>query len=120
MNIKYKSILNVLRLQEIENFATIFFGAKDPQKMDHGKLNSYIDPAVDRFKHNLINEEEQETYRAKLKGYLSMYSFLSQVVNFTDAGLEKLFVYSKFLIAKLKQLLKLNKHFFLHLNLMLN
>ena len=92
---------DVLRLQEIENFATIFFEAKDAQKMDHGKLNSFIDPAVDRFKHNLMDEEEQETFRAKVKGFLSMYSFISQVVNFTDAGLEKLFVYSKFLLSKL-------------------
>ena len=69
--------------------------------MDHGKLNSFIDPAVDRFKHKLIVVEEQETFRAKVKGFLSMYSFISQVVNFTDAGLEKLFVYSKFLLSKL-------------------
>jgi len=36
-----------------------------------------------------------------LKRYLSIYSFLSQLIPFSDLSLEKLFIFGKFLLKKL-------------------
>ena len=91
---------DVLRIDEINKFADVFFQTDKPKTNDHGRMNALVDHAKDRFEHNL-DEDDQETYRSKIKGYLSMYAFIAQVVNFTDADLEKLYIYLKFLLTKL-------------------
>ncbi|MGQ0464414.1 MAG: type I restriction endonuclease subunit R [Sporichthyaceae bacterium] len=62
-------------------------------------LNAAIDPAVERFGNR--DEQDQDEFRDALNGFVRAYSFLGQVVPFTDPGLEKLFYYGKFLLAKL-------------------
>lgn len=85
---------------EIDQFAKVFFKPKADQKpSDQGQLHKIIDPAVDRFK--ATDEEAQEAFRHTLQEYLRLYAFLSQIINFVDVDLEKLYAYGRLLATKL-------------------
>ena len=96
---------------EIDNFCNIFFKSKKPLLVtDQAKLNAYIDPAVQRFlqlpienskEDQLGNEITQENFKHALQSFLRLYSFLSQIMPFTDRDLEKFFTYGRFLMKKL-------------------
>lgn len=86
---------------EVSNFCLIFYKKKDKLEAgDHGRLNSFIDPAVDRFR-NLPNDEQKEDFKHALSSFLRLYAFLTQIMPFYDLNLEKLYTYSRFLIKKL-------------------
>ena len=94
---------------EIDNFCNVFYkSARALSVSEQGKLNSYIDPAVERFKKLPVenkdiasSESNQEDFKNTLKTYINLYSFLSQIMPFQDVDLEKLFTYCRFLIKKL-------------------
>ncbi|KVV16411.1 type I restriction endonuclease subunit R [Flavobacterium sp. TAB 87] len=96
---------------EVDNFCNVFFkSAKSLSVSEQGKLNSYVDPAVERFKalpqeaskDNVVGTEgTQEDLKNTLQVFTRTYSFLTQIMPFTDIELEKLFTYTKFLIKKL-------------------
>ena len=102
---------NVIWETEINNFCNVFFkSAKTLSVLEQGKLNSYIDPAVERFKQlplenskdNVIGTEvTQEDFKNTLQSFNRTYSFLTQIMPFSDVDLEKLFTYTKFLYKKL-------------------
>ena len=54
-----------------------------------------LKPLVARFEE--LDSEEQNTFRAKLTDYVRLYAFLSQVLTFADAELEKLYQLARFL-----------------------
>jgi type I restriction enzyme R subunit len=86
---------------EVESFAKAYFKNADMHsKKIHALLNSYIDPAVDRYK-IMGNEEEKEDWKNTLLAYTRAYSFLSQIMPFSDAELEKLYAYGRLLLNKL-------------------
>lgn len=101
----------VLRQLEIDEFAKVFF--KDPSKQnkrDHGKYNQWIDPAVTRYKDAYRDQskpgveaytEEGEEFKSNLRSFVRLYSFLSQVVDFVDPDLHKLYAYGGLLLTKL-------------------
>jgi type I restriction enzyme R subunit len=66
---------------------------------DHGQIYALLAPAVTRF--GAKTPEEQGEVRAALDGYIRAYSFLSQVVDFGDVGLEALYLASRALVALL-------------------
>lgn len=88
---------------EIDAFTKVFFM---PRKLrsakDHAMLNSFIDPAVDRYK-VMKNEEEQEQedFKHTLTVFIRLYSFLSQIMPFADMELEKFYAYARLLLNKL-------------------
>lgn len=85
---------------EVDSFCKIFFKNRVAQtQKDLALLNSYLDPAVDRFK--VLEGEEQEVFKKTLLSYKSLYSFLSQIIPFYDSDLEKLYAYGRFLLTKL-------------------
>lgn len=94
---------------EIDNFCNVFFkSAKALSVSEQGKLNSYIDPAVERYKKLLVESNDvngteinQEDFKNTLKSFINLYSFLTQIMPFQDAELEKLFTYCRFLFKKL-------------------
>ena len=61
------------------------------------RVHGAIAPAIDRF-HDLT-DDEQEEFRDALKRFIRTYSFLSQVVPFTDAKLERDYLFCKALAA---------------------
>ncbi|MGM0558141.1 MAG: type I restriction endonuclease subunit R [Myxococcota bacterium] len=88
----------IYQREEVEAFAKVFFKDK-VSSADNARLNSHLDPAVDRFKNR--EEEEQDEFRAMLNNYLRLYGFMAQVTDFGDAELEMLYVYGRLLARKL-------------------
>lgn len=84
---------------EVFGFCAAYFGAAG-LTVPHATLNRWLDPAVERFK-GLENIDAQSEFRAKLKGFLSLYAFLSQVIPYQDTALERLYTYLKYLSSKL-------------------
>ncbi len=86
---------------DIDALTKLYFGSKKSfTPNDQGKLNSFIDPSVDRFK-QIKNKEDKESLEAALRSFVKLYSYLSQIIPFPDPELEKFFIYSRFLINKL-------------------
>lgn len=102
---------NIIWETEIDNFCNLFFkSAKSLTISDQAKLNAYIDPAVERFKQlpeehsdkNVIGTEvTQEDFKNTMQSFNRTYSFLTQIMPFSDVDLEKLFTYTRFLYKKL-------------------
>jgi type I restriction enzyme R subunit len=96
---------------EIDNFCNVFFKSSSKlTEKDQKLLNAYIDPAVERYKQlpeenskddTLEKETTQENWKHSLQSFTRLYSFLTQIMPFTDVDLEKFFTYGKFLLKKL-------------------
>ena len=102
---------NIIWETEINNFCNVFFkSAKSLSVSEQSKLNAYIDPAVERYKQlpkenskaDVIGTEvTQEDFKNTLQSFNRTYSFLTQIMPFSDVELEKLFTYTLFLYKKL-------------------
>lgn len=97
----------VIWMLEISRFCETYF-AKGFRAADQGKLNAFIDPAVERYKHlpatkgtDVTATSNQEDFKHELQVFLRYYSFITQVVNFADLELEKFYTYCRFLERKL-------------------
>ena len=96
---------------EITNFCNIYFKSYSTLSVsEQAKLYSLIDPAVERFRQlpkecsidDIIGTEiTQERYKNTLQSFYRAYSFLTQIMPFSDIELEKLFTYIRFLLKKL-------------------
>jgi len=86
--------------QEVEEFCKVFF---DPEistaETAHPKLYQWTEPGLDRFQG--AEEEIQEEFRGKLRAFLNLYKFQSQVVDYEDTELEKLYTFGRFLYPQL-------------------
>lgn len=63
------------------------------------KLHNLLNPIVNEFKNK--TKKDRVGFKKTLKRYQSIYSFLSQLMPFSDVNLEKIFLFNKFLIKKL-------------------
>jgi type I restriction enzyme R subunit len=96
---------------EVDSFCNVFFkSAVELSVKEQGKLNAYIDPAVERFKglpqedteqDTISTQINQENFKHALQSFVRLYSFLTQIMPFSDIDLEKLYVYGRFLLKKL-------------------
>ena len=77
---------------EVERFARVYFDESATQDM----LYAELDPIVSRFKE--LSEDERRLFRGSLTDYVRLYAFLAQVLTFTDADLEKLYVFARHLL----------------------
>jgi type I restriction enzyme R subunit len=64
------------------------------------KLHDLLNIAADVF-HNDLEEEQQADFRAKVKTYVRLYIFLSQIVPFENPYLERLYIFLNHLQNKL-------------------
>ncbi|MEW6245831.1 MAG: hypothetical protein AB1555_03875 [Nitrospirota bacterium] len=80
---------------EINRFAAVYFDPKGTQD----RLHAALQPAVDRYR--AASEDERVPFRGHLKDFVSLYAFLSQIITFVDAELEKLYVFGRLLLRKL-------------------
>lgn len=89
--------------EEVDRFCEVYFKPKQRQSFaDHQTMNAALDPAVDRFRAQLEeNEEEAELWRGKLASFRNLYAFLSQIIPYQDSDLEKLYTYLRHLSPKL-------------------
>ena len=88
--------LGILREVEIRAASDAYF-AVDPAKRLLKAIYSNIDPVLVRFAE--LSDDEQAEFRDALDQFIRAYSFLSQVMPFTDEDLERLYVYAKALAA---------------------
>jgi type I restriction enzyme R subunit len=87
---------------EVQAFCRVFYKPKGKQATgDNAEMYRHLAPAVDRFKG--LGEDDQEDFRIALKAFVSLYSFLAQIVPFLDADLERLYTFGRFLDLKLPQ-----------------
>jgi len=80
---------------DVTRYAAIYFDPKATQD----RLHAALQPAIDAYL--AADEQERVPFRGALKDYVSLYAFLSQIITFTDADLEKLYVFGKLLLRKL-------------------
>lgn len=89
---------------EVDKFAGIFFKSRQSvTKKEHGLLNAVIQPAVDRF-NGLEDEETKEDFKHTLFVFIRLYSFLAQVIPFSDISLEKFYAYARYLSTRLPKI----------------
>ena len=80
---------------DVEAFSRIYFSEKGKQ----ADLQATLDPVVGEYREH--EEDERVAFRKHLGDYVRIYAFLSQILTFTDADLEKLYQFSRFLLRKL-------------------
>lgn len=79
---------------ELGEFVKAYLRGANP-----GKLNAMLDQSIQRF--GKLLKDEQDDFRAKAKEYVRKYSFIAQILTFDDTRLEKLYIFTKFLVKKL-------------------
>lgn len=101
---------NLLVDAEMQEFAAAWLEADrlaggDQAKWQklHAELTRHLTPAVDRFTALLSSDEDDdretaEKFRADLNDYVNKYSFLAQIIPYTDAELERLYLYGRHLL----------------------
>ena len=82
--------------EEVEDFARVYFSAKGKQE----QLQPLVDSVVDRYE--LRSKDERADIRKHVGDYARLYAFLSQVITFSDANLEKFYQFTRHLLRKLK------------------
>lgn len=93
--------MQVYHWSEVEAFAEIFYKPMARHNVhDHARMEKHLQPAVDRFK-ALEDDDQRQLFRDKLKSYVNLYAFLSQIMPWTDPNLEKLYSFGRFLLPHL-------------------
>ncbi len=90
-------------LDDVNLFSETYFKPKLKQSpADHQKMNAIIDRSVSNFSALAKSDPaEAEVLRGRILAYGSLYSFLSQIIPYQDSDLEKLYVFLRYLAAKL-------------------
>ena len=89
---------DVLAYEEIESVVALLL--TDPDK-NHERINAGLQPAVDRF--DALDEDRQDEFRDVITRFVRIYSFLSQVVSFTDVKLERDYLFCRALARLIKR-----------------
>lgn len=84
---------DVIHDDELETYWRAF-AALPPGEKGNAALNAALALALARFD-ALDDEDVQEEFRGALDQFVRLYSFLSQVVTFTDPEMETLYVFTK-------------------------
>lgn len=80
----------------VDRFCKEFYRLTDTDE----KLHPIIDEVVDNWK-ALDNEDQQQEFKSKIQSFCRLYSYISQIINFTEVNWEKLYVFLRFLNKKL-------------------
>jgi type I restriction enzyme R subunit len=94
--------VQVYHWDEVEAFARAFYKPAARQRpADHAEMERCLQPAVDRFR-EIPEHQKREEFRDKLRGYVNLYAFLSQIIPYTDQELEMLYSFGKLLLPHLR------------------
>jgi type I restriction enzyme R subunit len=86
--------------EDVERFAEAFFGPQNTgTEQAHAKLSQYTQSACDTF--ITLSVERQDEFRSKFRSFIRLYKFQSQIVNYTDTDLEKLYTFGRYLYNEL-------------------
>ena len=92
--------MQVYHCAEVEAFAAVFYLPPEKRRADdHARLEETLQPSVDRFE--ALAEEDQTAFRDRLKAFVDLYAFLSQIIPYSDADLERLSLFGRLLLPRL-------------------
>ena len=93
--------MQVYHHAEVEAFAKVFYLPQAKQRPgDHARMEAQLQPARDRF--SALDEEEQTAFRDRLGAFVNLYAFLSQIIPYADADLERLSSFGRALLRHLR------------------
>jgi type I restriction enzyme R subunit len=84
--------------QHVTDFCRIAFSKLTNEKKI-GQLHGLTNPIVAHYQAQA--EEDRRDFKSKLRDFVKLYSFLSQIITFQDPKLEQFFAFSDFLVKKL-------------------
>ena len=64
------------------------------------RLQPLLRAVVDKFNF-IADPERRESFRSELRNYIRLYAFLSQIISFRDADLERLYLFGRLLLKSL-------------------
>jgi type I restriction enzyme R subunit len=86
---------------ELEAFAKVFYRPKQKlTEREHAEIHRHLQPAVDRWV-AWEDEEARDEWKGKLQAFVRLYSFVSQVMPWTDRELEVRYTFGRFLLKRL-------------------
>ena len=86
---------NLYTEDTINRFCCVFYDSEQPDE----RLQGILDEVAQSWSYR--EEEEREEFRSALQSYIRLYGYISQLITFTDADLEKLYVFGRSLNKKL-------------------
>ena len=86
----------IYKENEIDLFCKIFYDSE----RNEGHLQEPLNIVTNRW-NDIKNISEQEDFRLNLYSFIKFYTYISQIVNYTDPKLEKRFIFFKYLSKKL-------------------
>ena len=98
----YQGVLTtsgVFTTADVDRYWTVFSTVAPNDRKGNGALYAALAGGLGAF--NDLDDEAQDQFRSDLDSYTRAYSFLSQIVTWTDGELEKTYVYAKSLAANL-------------------
>jgi type I restriction enzyme R subunit len=94
--------------KDVNQWCEIWFRPKTSLTgKEHQKLNSLLDPIVDKYQQLIDSEKEQ--FKNQLTSFRNLYLFLAQIIPYQDSELEKLYAYGRFLVKKLPKIKDVNR-----------
>lgn len=87
--------LDVYTDADIADYAAIFYDITKAKEL----LQPVLDRVVEQWRTH--EEEHREDFRSKLQSYIRLYSYIAQLIEFADPGLERLYVFARSLNRKL-------------------
>jgi type I restriction enzyme, R subunit len=81
---------------ELDEFCKLFYSERSSDEMFQPMINR----VVERWQ-SIDEEAKREAFRSIINSYCRLYSYISQIMDFTDKELEKQFIFLKYLKKKL-------------------
>ncbi len=93
--------MQVYHHAEVEAFAEVFYLPVAKRRPDdHVRMEAQLQPAAGRFAD--LDEEAQTAFRDRLNAFVNLYAFLSQIIPYADADLERLASFGRMLLPHLR------------------
>ncbi len=93
--------MQVYHHAEVEAFAEAFYLPVAKRRPDdHARMEAQLQPAAGRFTD--LDEEAQTAFRDRLSAFVNLYAFLSQIIPYADADLERLSSFGRMLLPHLR------------------
>jgi len=97
---KLYDLMDLILQEEIyDEEDTDEFYKKYSKDKNQQELHTIVNRAVDMYKK--LDDEKQSTFKKNIKRFQNLYSFMSQLLPFSDVSLEKMYIYNKYLYKKL-------------------
>jgi len=87
---------NLFTPVDVDEFCKIFY----QENRDDGLLQPILNQTVDHF-NQIEDEKKKDEFKSLIKAFMRLYSYVSQIMTFTDIDIEKLFIFLRFLNKKL-------------------